>query len=74
MQNHRVTPYTTKSGLQIGRYYTPPRFNPMSNEDELWQSVMLGDRNYWSVWRKFLFCLYLICIGAAFVLLSIYGA
>ena len=70
----RVTPYTTKSGLQIGRYYTAPRHNPMSREDEQWQAILLGDRDYWTLWRKFLFALYLVSIGGALLLLAAFGA
>lgn len=36
------TPYTTKSGLQIGLHYEPPRSSQMSQEDEHWQCVLLG--------------------------------
>jgi hypothetical protein len=35
-------PYTTKSGLQIGRNYTPPQRNYMSADAELLQSALLG--------------------------------
>lgn len=35
-------PLTTKSGLKIGRYYTPPQKIQMSRDDEFWQGVLLG--------------------------------
>lgn len=38
----KALPYTTKSGLQIGSRYEPPRFNDMTAEDEHWQGVLLG--------------------------------
>ena len=36
--------YTTKTGLKIGSYYTPPYINRMSPEDERIQRAMLGIR------------------------------
>ena len=39
----KVTPYTTKTGLQIGCRYTPPPHTPTPEEISI-QSVLLGDR------------------------------
>ena len=39
----KVTPYTTKTGLQIGCRYTPPPHIPTPEEISI-QSVLLGDR------------------------------
>ena len=36
--------YTTKTGLKIGSYYTPPYINRMSSEEERIQRAMLGIR------------------------------
>ena len=36
--------YTTKTGLKIGSYYTPPYINRMSPEEERIQRVLLGIR------------------------------
>jgi len=36
--------YTTKTGLKIGSYYTPPYINRMSPEEERIQRAMLGIR------------------------------
>lgn len=35
-------PYTTRTGLKIGAYYTPPKQARMSHDDEFWQGVLLG--------------------------------
>ena len=34
--------YTTKTGLKIGSYYTPPYINRFTPEDEHIQRVLLG--------------------------------
>jgi hypothetical protein len=39
----RCTPYTTKTGLQIGIAYTPPA-QQLTHEGEEIQSVLLGSR------------------------------
>lgn len=39
----KVTPYTTKTGLQIGCRYTPPPHTPTPEEISI-QSVLLGER------------------------------
>jgi hypothetical protein len=44
-QECRRTPYTTKSGLQIGSFYEPPSQNNMSYEDVCWQSALLGKKS-----------------------------
>jgi hypothetical protein len=35
-------PYTTRTGLRIGAYYTPPKQVRMSHDDEFWQGILLG--------------------------------
>jgi len=35
-------PYTTRTGLRIGAYYTPPNKVVMSHDEEFWQSILLG--------------------------------
>jgi hypothetical protein len=37
-------PYTTRTGLKIGAYYTPHQQVRMSRDDEFWQSILLGDK------------------------------
>ena len=37
-------PYTTRTGLRIGAYYTPPQQVRMSRDDEFWQGILLGDK------------------------------
>lgn len=34
--------YTTRTGVKIGSYYTPPVRAQMTAEDEHWQAVLLG--------------------------------
>lgn len=38
----RPLPYTTKTGIQIGKYYEPPLQQP-TREGEFIQSVLLGN-------------------------------
>jgi hypothetical protein len=35
-------PFTTKSGLKIGQYYTPRQQPQMSRDEEFWQQILLG--------------------------------
>jgi len=35
-------PYTTRTGLKIGAYYTPPNKVVMSRDEEFWQGILLG--------------------------------
>lgn len=37
-----VVPYRTRTGLEIGRLYTPPRRWGPSRDDELLQAALLG--------------------------------
>jgi len=37
-------PYTTRTGLRIGAYYTPRQQVRMSRDDEFWQGILLGDK------------------------------
>jgi hypothetical protein len=39
-----MVPYTTKSGLQIGRLYQPPK-KVMYRDEEIVQRAMLGIKN-----------------------------
>ena len=39
----RPVPYTTKTGIQIGRFYEPPR-QSLTAEGEFMQAVLLKDR------------------------------
>ena len=41
-QLDKQLPYTTKSGLQIGCYYSPPQQNHMSADAELLQMALLN--------------------------------
>ena len=43
----RPLPYTTKTGIQIGIAYEPPR-QKLTPEGEFMQSVLLGDRERFS--------------------------
>ena len=40
----RPVPYTTKTGIQIGRFYEPPR-QQLTYEGEHIQGVLLGNRD-----------------------------
>lgn len=41
MHREKVIPYTTKTGLQIGCMYQPPKHYPMSRDMERLQSSLL---------------------------------
>ncbi len=43
MKDNKVTCYTTKTGLQIGRFYERRQDQPMSFDMELIQSAYLDD-------------------------------
>ena len=40
----RAVPYTTKTGIQIGRFYEPPR-QQLTREGEHIQSILLGAKH-----------------------------
>ena len=42
MSMNEFPKYTTKTGLKIGSYYTPPYINRFTSEDEHIQRVILG--------------------------------
>jgi hypothetical protein len=64
------TPYTTSSGLQIGSHYEPPRKNHMSQEDECWQGVLLGEKPYPSANQVIVFVVYCIALAGVFALIA----
>jgi len=66
----KATPYTTKSGLQIGYLYEPPRKNNMSQEDEHWQGVLLGEKPYLSAGRVVVFAAYCVLLAVIFAALA----
>ncbi len=41
MYREKVTPYTTKTGLQIGCMYQPKKYYPMSRDMERLQASLL---------------------------------
>ena len=62
-------PHTTRSGVEIGVRYTRP-MPPMSRDEELIQSALLGERSYprvpvWVVVTGLILCYVLVsCVGA----------
>lgn len=46
MSKAKVTPYKTKTGIEIGKFYTPPVGKPMSFDEELIQLAFIEDRGY----------------------------
>jgi hypothetical protein len=64
----RCTPYTTRTGLQIGIAYTPPA-QQLTHEGELIQSVMLGNRT--PVMERRGLMVYAVMVFAAFLLLAV---
>ena len=43
---HKVTPYKTRTGIEIGKFYMPPAGKPMSFDEELIQLAFIEDRGY----------------------------
>lgn len=66
----KAIPYTTKSGLQIGSLYEPPRKNNMSQEDEHWQGVLLGEKPYPSASQIIVFAAYCALLAVIFAALA----
>jgi hypothetical protein len=46
LEQQKVTPYKTKTGIEIGKFYTPPVGKPMSFDEELIQIAFIEDRGY----------------------------
>ena len=46
MEKAKVTPYKTKTGIEIGKFYTPPAGKPMSFDEELIQLAFIEDHGY----------------------------
>lgn len=59
-------PLKTKSGLQIGAFYTPPAINRMTKEDEFWQGILLGIEPFYSRRRVAYMATY---VGTLFLLM-----
>jgi hypothetical protein len=46
LDKSKVTPYKTKTGIEIGKFYTPPSGKNMSFDEELIQMAFIEDRGY----------------------------
>ena len=46
MDKSKVTPYKTKTGIEIGKFYIPPTGKNMTFDEELIQLVLIEDRSY----------------------------
>ena len=46
MKEQKVTPYKTRTGIEIGKFYVPPVGKPMSFDEELIQLAFIEDRGY----------------------------
>ena len=42
----KITPYRTRTGIEIGKFYIPPAGKPMSFDEELIQLAFIEDRGY----------------------------
>jgi hypothetical protein len=63
-----VKPFSTSTGVMIGINYTPPPTTSMSQEDELWQGVMLGIEPEWSQRRIVCFVAYVAIVASIFLI------
>lgn len=43
MSNKNITPYKTKSGLEIGKHYQPPKVGETNYDMDLIQNAFLSD-------------------------------
>jgi hypothetical protein len=64
----RCTPYTTKTGLQIGIAYTPP-LQQLTHEGEEIQSILLGRRT--PIMERRGLMAYAVIVAAVFMLLAV---
>jgi hypothetical protein len=64
----RCTPYTTKTGLQIGIAYTQP-LQQLTHEGEEIQSILLGQRT--PVMERKGMMIYAAIVAAVFMLLAV---
>jgi hypothetical protein len=70
---HGVKPHVTKSGVQIGVNYIPPRKDLTTKEEEHWQAVMLGIEPEWSQRRIARAAVYIVFV-LSFVLMAYWKA
>ena len=61
MEDKKVTPYRTSSGLEIGKFYIPPEKKQSQNfDDQLLQEALLNTKQeiktdkMGEIWKKFL--------------------
>jgi hypothetical protein len=66
-----MTPYTTKSGLQIGCRYDPPPVNHVSQEGEFWQGVLLGFKPNPSACQVIIFGAYCAFMTMIFAVIAV---
>lgn len=59
-----VKPCVTKTGVQIGVNYIPPRKDEATKEEEHWQEVLLGIEPEWSQRRVLRAAAYLVFVLA----------
>jgi hypothetical protein len=59
-----VEPCVTKSGVQIGIDYVPPRSNETTREEDFWQDVILGIEPEWSQRRIVRAAVYIVFVMA----------
>jgi len=65
-------PYTTKSGLQIGCRYTPPKRNDMSHDAELLQMALLNIEPEFSQRRIATWVAYVLFLVALYTALVVW--
>ena len=69
MSNKNITPYKTKSGLEIGKHYQPPKFSDTNYDMDLIQNAFLCDPNAIRRERIFNALYFVLMILAAFCLI-----
>jgi hypothetical protein len=69
MNNKTITPYKTKSGLEIGKHYQPPKNSDTNYDMDLIQNAFLSDPSEIRRERIFNYVYFVITILAAFCLI-----
>ena len=69
MEKQKITPYKTRTGIEIGKFYMPPRNRQMSFDEELIQMAFIEDRGYMAKEKLKNFAFTLSVCGAVLLLM-----
>ena len=72
MQDEKIPPYTTKTGIKIGARYEPPLRADYTNEERFAQDLLIGSPEF-ALEDKIKFAGYVACVFLVVFLLSALG-